>query len=157
MSTLFKPELVKIVQEFSSKNECLSYMAELLSTSDCLVFPDRYLAAVLAREEVMSTGIGRGIAIPHARDITVNCIQIAVCKLNLALEYNSVDDEPVSLIFMLAVPQNENHHYMQILRFLSEYLREETNRIKLKKANSEMELYHYVQEIEIIINQHLAD
>ncbi|HCM16433.1 MAG TPA: PTS system IIA component fructose subfamily (modular protein), partial [Candidatus Cloacimonas sp.] len=82
MNALFKPELVRIVDAFKSKSDCLDYMAELLSDSGCLSFPDRYLAAVKGREEIMSTGIGRGIAIPHARDLTVECLRIAVCKIS---------------------------------------------------------------------------
>jgi mannitol/fructose-specific phosphotransferase system IIA component (Ntr-type) len=51
--------MVRIVDAFATKGECLNYMAELLSASDCLSFPDRYLAALKGREEIMSTGIGR--------------------------------------------------------------------------------------------------
>jgi fructose-specific phosphotransferase system IIA component len=123
MNALFKPELVRIVDAFQSKSDCLNYMACLLSASGCLSFPDRYLAAVKGREEIMSTGIGKGVAIPHARDLTVECLRIAVCMISQALDFNSVDSEPVNLVFMIAVPQNSNQEYMKILRNLSEYLR----------------------------------
>ena len=53
MNALFKQELVRIVDAFKNKGECLDYMAELLSESGCLSFPDRYLAAVKGREEIM--------------------------------------------------------------------------------------------------------
>jgi mannitol/fructose-specific phosphotransferase system IIA component len=59
MNKLFMPELVKIVEKFENKNACLQYMANLLSESGCLSFPDRFLAAVKGREEIMSTEIGR--------------------------------------------------------------------------------------------------
>jgi mannitol/fructose-specific phosphotransferase system IIA component (Ntr-type) len=131
-------------------------MAELLSDSGCLSFPDRYLAAVKGREEIMSTGIGRGIAIPHARDLTVECLRIAVCKISDALDFKSVDSEPVNLVFMIAVPQNSNQEYMRILRNLSEYLRKEENRATLLGASSDLELYNYVHEIEDIIIASLA-
>ena len=119
MSKLFRPELVKIVEKFENKSECLDYMAALLSDCGCLSFPDRFLAAVKGREEIMSTGIGRGIAIPHARDLTVNCLQIAVCMVRKEMEFTSVDGLPVRLIFMIAVPQSSNQDYMKILRSLS--------------------------------------
>jgi mannitol/fructose-specific phosphotransferase system IIA component (Ntr-type) len=127
-----------------------------LSDSGCLSFPDRYLAAVKGREEIMSTGIGRGIAIPHARDLTVECLRIAVCKISDALDFKSVDSEPVNLVFMIAVPQNSNQEYMRILRNLSEYLRKEENRATLLGASSDLELYNYVHEIEDIIIASLA-
>ncbi|HOA29863.1 MAG TPA: PTS sugar transporter subunit IIA [Candidatus Cloacimonadota bacterium] len=157
MSTLFKPELARIVERFESKGDCLNYMADLLSESGCLSFPDRYLAAVKGREEIMSTGIGRGIAIPHARDLTVNCLRIAVCKVKNPLDFNSVDAQPVNLIFMIAVPQNSNHQYMQILRNLSEHLRQEANRTILLQASTDMELYDYVHAIEDTIGKSLSN
>lgn len=152
MNALFKLELVRIVDAFKNKYECLDYMAGLLSDSGCLSFPDRYLAAVKGREEIMSTGIGRGIAIPHARDLTVNCLKIAVCMLREALDFGSVDNEPVNLVFMIAVPQNSNQEYMRILRSLSEYLRQEKNRAKLLGSNSDRELFEHVQTMQDIIN-----
>lgn len=157
MRSLITPDLVRIVDAFENKDGCLDYMAKLLASSGCLSFPDRYVSAVKGREEIMSTGIGRGIAIPHARDLTVNCMKIAVCRINTPLNYQSVDDQPVSLVFMIAVPQNSNKEYMLILRNLSEYLRQEENRAKLLGANSDMELYQYVKDMEDIIIASTAD
>ncbi|MDI3503752.1 MAG: hypothetical protein PWP64_688 [Candidatus Cloacimonadota bacterium] len=157
MDTLFTPELVRIVDTFTSKGECLQYMVDLLSQSNCLSFPDRYLAAVKGREEIMSTGIGKGIAIPHARDLTVNCLKIAVCMIRQGLDYQALDHEPVHLVFMIAVPQNSNQDYMKILHSLSKYLCDEKNRAKLLAANSDLELYNHVQRIQDLICASAAD
>lgn len=148
MNKLFMPEIVKIVDKFDNKNACLQYMADLLSESGCLSFPDRFLAAVKGREEIMSTGIGRGIAIPHARDLTVSCLRIAVCMIRKGLEFFSLDNLPVNLVFMIAVPQSSNQDYMKILRSLSEFLRQEENREALLQANDERDLYGKVQVLE---------
>ncbi|HOI01814.1 MAG TPA: PTS sugar transporter subunit IIA, partial [Candidatus Cloacimonas acidaminovorans] len=145
MNKLFMPELVKIVEKFENKNACLQYMANLLSESGCLSFPDRFLAAVKGREEIMSTGIGKGIAIPHARDLTVSCLRIAVCLVKQDLDFSSVDNLPVHLVFMIAVPQSSNQDYMKILRSLSEFLRREENRETLLQAKDERDLYEKVQ------------
>jgi len=142
------PELVKIVEKFENKNACLQYMANLLSESGCLSFPDRFLAAVKGREEIMSTGIGKGIAIPHARDLTVSCLRIAVCLVKQDLDFSSVDNLPVHLVFMIAVPQSSNQDYMKILRSLSEFLRREENRETLLQAKDERDLYEKVQFLE---------
>lgn len=131
-------------------------MVELLTASGCLHFPDRFLAAVKGREEIMSTGIGRGIAIPHARDLTVSCLKIAVCMIKRAFEYQSIDNLPVQMVFMIAVPQNSNKEYMQILRSLSEYLRQDENREKLLKASNETELFNDVHKIEDILLRNLS-
>ena len=156
MKRLFKPELVKIVDEFDSKAVCLDFMASLLSQSGCLSFPDRFLAAVRGREEIMSTGIGRQVAIPHARDLTVGCLRIAVCLVKKALDFGSVDNLPVHLVFMIAVPQSSTQDYMQILRSLSEFLRQDVNRERLLEATSEGDLYEKVHALEEVIRPHLG-
>jgi len=151
MDQLFKPELVKIVDRFEDKTACLSYLVELLSDTGCLEYPDRFLAAVKGREEIMSTGIGRGVAIPHARDLTVSCLRIALCMCKQGLDFDAIDSQPVRLVFMLAVPQHSNQAYMRMLRSLSEYLRIEANRNLLLNLTNEEDLYNYAQEIEKII------
>jgi len=156
MNRLFKPELVKIVDSFGSKSECLDFMAAMLSESGCLSFPDRFLAAVKGREEIMSTGIGRSVAIPHARDLTVSCLRIAVCMMKQELDFNSVDSLPVRLVFMIAVPQSSNQDYMKILRALSEFLRRDENRETLLNALSEGDLYEKVHQLEDKIRPHLG-
>lgn len=154
MNRLFQPELVRIVDKFDTKGQCLEFLTQLMADSGCLSFPDRFLAAVKGREEIMSTGIGKGVAIPHARDLTVNCLRIAVCMLREGLDFQSVDNQPVRLVFMIAVPQSSNKEYMKILRSLSEYLRQDANRDLLNRASSERELFEYVHQIEDHINSH---
>ncbi len=148
MNRLIEPELVKIVNSFESKNECLDYMVGLLAESGCLNKPDRFLAAVKGREEIMSTGIGKGVALPHARDLTVNALKMAVCVIRQPLDFMSVDNLPVQLVFMIAVPQDLNKEYMKILRILAEYLRDNDRRQNLINARDEEELYTEVQHIE---------
>ncbi len=155
MNRLFQTNLVKIVESFDSKTDCLNYLTQLLAETGCLSFPDRFLAAVKGREEIMSTGIGKGVAIPHARDLTVSCLKIAICLIRTPLEFQAVDNLPVQLVFMIAVPQSLNKEYMKILRSLSEYLRQDKNRGKLLAASSETELYNYVHSIEDTINSSL--
>lgn len=145
---LFHSDLVRIVDHFETKKDCLNYMVNMLSESGCLLFPDRFAAAVKGREEIMSTGIGREVAIPHARDLTVSCLKIAVCLIRSPLEFVSMDDLPVRIVFMIAVPQNSNKEYMKILRSLSEYLRGDEARAELLCSQDEKELYYNVKKIE---------
>lgn len=149
MERLFSLNLVRLVDHFETKSHCLEYMTGMLAETGALSFPDRFLSAVKGREEIMSTGIGRGVAIPHARDLTVNRLQIAVCVTQEPFEFQAIDDQPVRLIFLIAVPQGSNNLYMKILRSLSEYLRQDEARNKLLNAIDEKELYGYVHEIEV--------
>ncbi len=153
MTKLFKKNIVKMQERFADKTQCLEYMSNLLAESGCMQFPDRFLAAVKGREEIMSTGIGRGVAIPHARDLMVNTLRIAVCLINEPLEFQSIDEEPVRIVFMIAVPQNSNPEYMKILRSISEYLRQDDKRLRLLESKNEEELFSQVSEIEHVITQ----
>jgi len=142
-----------MVDQFEDKNQCLDYMARLLSESGCLQFPDRFLAAVKGREEIMSTGIGREVAIPHARDLMVNTLRIAVCLLREPLEFQALDNAPVKVVFMIAVPQNSNQQYMMILRSIAEYLKQDDKRQELIGSQNEEELFSKVSEIEHVITK----
>jgi fructose-specific phosphotransferase system IIA component len=155
MAKLFKRSLVKIIDRFEDKNKCLEYMAKMLAESGCMEIPDRFLAAVKGREEIMSTGIGKEVAIPHARDLVVNTMRIAVCLLREALEFNAMDQLPVRVVFMIAVPQNSNSTYMMILRSISEYLRQDDKRHALLQSGSEEELFDKVSEIEDVIKKNI--
>lgn len=155
MSKLFKRSLVKIMDGFENKNQCLEYMTNMLSESGCMQFPDRFLAAVKGREEIMSTGIGKEVAIPHSRDLMVDKLRGAVCLLKEPLEFQSIDNQPVRVVFMIAVPQNSNHEYMMILRSISEYLKDDDKRINLINSESEEELFNKVREIEDVIAKNI--
>jgi fructose PTS system EIIBC or EIIC component len=153
MTELFNRDLIKIVDGFESKDACLEYMVGILATSGCIEFPDRFLAAVKGREEIMSTGIGRAVAIPHARDLVVSSIKMACCLLKEPLEFQAMDSIPVKVVFMIAVPQNSNSAYMMILRSLSEYLKQDDKRQHLIQSKNEEELFHKVSEIEDVIKK----
>lgn len=153
MTKLFKRNLVKMVDRFESKNHCLEFMAKLLSDSGCMEYPDRFLSAVKGREEIMSTGIGKEVGIPHARDLMVNTLRIAVCLLKEPLEFQSMDNLPVRVVFMIAVPQNSNQEYMMILKSISEYLKQDDKRYALLSSLTEEELFNKVSEIEHVINK----
>lgn len=153
MTKLFKRSLVKMIDRFEDKDRCLDYMAKMLSDSGCMEFPDRFLAAVKGREDIMSTGIGKEVAIPHARDLMVNTMRIAVCLLHEPLEFQAMDNLPVRVVFMIAVPQNSNTEYMMILRSISEYLKQDDKRANLLASATEEELFTKVSEIEHVIKK----
>lgn len=153
MAKLFKRSLVKMIDRFEGKDQCLDYMVKMLSDSGCMQFPDRFLAAVKGREDIMSTGIGKEVAIPHARDLMVNTMRVAVCLLKEPLEFQALDNQPVRVVFMIAVPQNSNPEYMMILRSISECLKQDDKRKTLLESFTEEELFTKVSEIEHVIKK----
>ncbi|MGI6198269.1 MAG: PTS sugar transporter subunit IIA [Candidatus Cloacimonadaceae bacterium] len=152
---LFTPEAVRIVDHMDSKSLCLEFMCQLLVDTGSLELADRFLDAVKGREEVMSTGIGKGVAIPHARDATVKELKIALCLIRRGIDFESLDKKPVNLVFLTAVPSDANREYMNVLKGLSEYLRHDDKRLPMMEAKDEKELFEYARQIESQI--HLAD
>lgn len=152
---LFTPEAVRIVDHMASKAVCLEFMCQLLVDSGSLEIADRFLDAVRGREEVMSTGIGKGVAIPHARHDSVKELRTALCLVRSGIDFESLDRKPVKLVFLTAVPSDANREYMSVLKGLSEYLRHDDNRLPMLEAKDEKELFEYARQIESQI--HLAN
>ena len=96
-----------VVNEPLDKEEALGRIihkaCSVFSISDC----DTILSAIIDRESKLSTGIGLGIAVPHCRSDKVRNIIIAVMLLTPGIEYNSVDGQPVRLIFLIISPTQD--------------------------------------------------
>ena len=140
-----------IVQNYYAfdKKSCLEEMVDFLYKKEVIVSADDFFRAIMERENLMTTGIGRKVAIPHARSNLVKEINIAVYVLDNELEFNSVDDENVKVIFMIAVPENKKEEYMKVLSGISNFLRVDENREVLFNAKSKDELFEILEEIKI--------
>lgn len=140
-----------IVQNYYAidKKSCLEEMAEFLFEQGVILSSENFFKAIMERENLMSTGIGKNIAIPHARSDLVREIKIAVYVLDNELEFDSADDESVKVLFMIAVPEERKNEYMNILSSISNFLRMDENRNKLFGANTKEELFDILEEIEI--------
>lgn len=114
-----------------SKNEALEKLVQLLYEGGYLEDRDAFLADVLHREEISTTGIGNGIAIPHGKSSAVKETTVAIGRLTSSLEWESVDDKPVELIVLLAV--NDADKTGVHVRLLSEMARKLASEQNCKK------------------------
>lgn len=146
---IFSPELVKMNYFALDKKSCLSEMAEFLFEHSIISSYEDFLNSVFERENLMSTGIGRGIAIPHSRNETVKKLKIAVYLLDNELDFQSIDNEPVKMVFMIAVPQDMKQEYMKLLSAISNFLKLEENREKLLGCESNLEVYNILRGIKL--------
>ena len=98
---------------------------------------------ILKREELMSTAIGRGIAIPHVRLSSVTDLVMAVglCKHDI-IDFQTIDDVPVRLLFMIAAAYNQHSYYLQTLSFFSSKLKSQSLRDGLLAAETPIEAYN---------------
>jgi mannitol/fructose-specific phosphotransferase system IIA component (Ntr-type) len=102
----------------------------------------------LERERVLSTGIGRGVAIPHLRDSSISELRAGIYLLDNEIEFDSLDRKKVKLIICLAVPDKESKGYMKLLQKVSEFFRNETNRLTVYNCMDSDELLKIFRSIE---------
>lgn len=118
-----------------NKKEALEKLVELLYEGGYLEDKDAFLADVLHREEISTTGIGNGIAIPHGKSSSVKETTVAIGRLTSALEWESVDDKPVELVVLLAVNDaDKTGVHVKLLSEMARKLASESNCKKLLDA-----------------------
>jgi PTS system nitrogen regulatory IIA component len=97
---------------------------------------------ILKREELMSTAIGCGIAIPHVRlsSVTDLIVSVGISRTDI-VDFNPLDDEPVRLVFMITAAQNQHTYYLQTLSWFSSRLKNKELRDSLLAAQTPQEVY----------------
>jgi PTS system nitrogen regulatory IIA component len=126
----------------SSKRDVLIALAENLAASPQIKNRQELSAEILKRDELMSTAIGRGIAIPHARlsSVTDLVVSIGVSRTDI-VDFQTLDDEPVRLVIMIAAAYNQHAYYLQTLSFFSSRLKNPQLRRSILEAGNAMDVY----------------
>ena len=106
-----------------SKEECLATLVGAAATSDAVVDQEALLQAVLERESKLSTGIGLGIAVPHARIEAVTRFVVVVGRHRAGMEFGSIDGRPVHIVVLIAGPREAKTPYLELLAQLSKRLK----------------------------------
>lgn len=131
----------------STKRDALVALAGILSTAPQIKNSQELETEILKREELMSTAIGRGIAIPHVRlsSVTDLVMAVGICKSDI-IDFQSIDDEPVRILFMIAAAYNQHAYYLQTLSFISTKLKNKELREKLLEVTEPVEAYNLLLE-----------
>lgn len=149
ISDFLKPK--SIIMEIKSKEkiaaikELVNHMVENRFVSD----GERFLNALAKRENLESTGIGDGIAIPHARTDAVDDLILAFARSPGGVDFSSIDGKPSHIIFLIASPENKKSEYIMALAKLSRLLRKEPVRQQLRAAKSPKEILKIIKENEV--------
>lgn len=130
----------------SSKLEAIDQLVDVLDRADKLTDAKEFKAAILKREEQSTTGIGEGIAIPHAKTKAVKTAAIAFGKSVSGIEYESLDGQPAHLFFMIAAPEGANNTHLEALARLSSILMKNEVREALLKANTESDVLNIIDQ-----------
>ena len=108
-----------------SKNEALDQIVDLMVKSEKINDKEAYRKQVYAREEESTTGIGEGIAIPHGKCDAVTKPGLAAMVVKDGVDFDSLDGEPVTLMFLIAAPNTEDNIHLDVLSKLSVLLMNE--------------------------------
>ena len=148
LTKLLHPSLIKLELDNANKSQVLEELVDLMLNNEKITDRDAFLKAVMDRESICTTGIGRGIAIPHSRNSAINEVAVALGRSTKGIDFEALDDEPVHLVFLLAAPMNSGAVYLKALARLSRLLRHSEFRQSLIDANSKEDILQIIEERE---------
>lgn len=119
-----------------SRDQALKAMISEIQKAGKLKDAPIFFEALIERERIVSTGIGMGVAIPHAKLDGYDEFFIAIGILSKGVEWNSLDAAPVRLIFMVGGPDDKQTEYLQILSSLTMAIKDENTRKKMLTRNT---------------------
>lgn len=139
--TLLTTDRVVILEE-TDKKSVLTMLVDLLATSPMVKNRDELLNGIFAREELMSTGIGFGVGVPHVRIDSISdlVMAVAVCKRPIS-GYSSLDGQPVQIVCMLAARSDQHTKYIRTLSAVSGRLKDEDTRKRIIASDDPLCIY----------------
>ncbi|MBU5265453.1 PTS fructose transporter subunit IIABC [Virgibacillus proomii] len=148
ITELLKEETILLDLKASSKEEAIDELINQLDRSGRLMDKAAFREAILQREQQSTTGIGDGIAIPHAKSHAVKTPSIAFGRSASGIDYDSLDGKPAHLFFMIAASEGANNEHLQALSRLSTLLMDEQFRSKLVNASNVAQILEAVNQKE---------
>lgn len=135
ISDYLDPRLIAFL-DVDSRDDAIKALVDIINKAGKLEDKNAFYNAIIEREKIVSTGIGMGAAIPHAKLTGYNDFFIAIGILNKGLEWNALDGAPVRLILLIGGPDDKQTEYLQILSKLTHVIKDDQIRKKLLTMNS---------------------
>ncbi len=143
-----KPEHIKLQLEGQTKEEVIEELVELLTESCCVEDGDRILDAVMAREREGSTGLEKGVAIPHAKCDAVSRLSIVIGISKEGIDFDALDGKRSHLFFLMVAPTSESGPHVQAIAKIVKMIKLERFRERLLKAKSGEEVIETINMVE---------
>jgi nitrogen PTS system EIIA component len=141
VTELLDVERISCANQAGSKKRVLEQMSQLIATGQSELSQDQIFDSLVSRERLGSTGLGHGVAIPHARLKDSDKTLAAVIKLRQGVDYDAPDQQPVDLLFALLVPENSTEEHLQLLAQLAQMFSDEKFVARLRAAKDSDGLY----------------
>lgn len=148
ITDLLTMDNVKLNVTANDKTDVLEKIILLMNDSGRITNVDEYREKVFAREKEGTTGVGEGVAIPHGRCAGVKEPGLVAMVIPEGVEYESLDDEPVYLMFLIAAPEEQGKNYLDILKKLSTMLMDENFISNLRNAKNPQEFIRIIDAAE---------
>ncbi len=132
----------------NTKEEIINAMIELAATQKQVVNKEKMRTAIFEREKIMSTGVGSGFAIPHGKTDAVSDIVAAFAVTAQPIDYQSLDDQPVRLIFLLVGRDNMVGPHIKLLSRISRLMNKEEFRNQLLEAETSEDILEIFKQEE---------
>jgi len=148
ISDILTDDLVVAGLEGTSKNDIIDAMVDLVATSPKVLDKEKVREAILERERIMSTGVGNGFAIPHGKTDAVTDIVAAFAVTEKDIDYDSLDEKPVRLVFLLVGKDNLVGPHIKLLSRISRLMNKEEIRKRLLTVTSPKEILELFRQEE---------
>jgi PTS system nitrogen regulatory IIA component len=130
----------------TEKGETLREMSDALAAAEPSLKADRLLEVLVAREELQSTGIGEGVAIPHGKMPGLDRLMASFARSRKGIDFDSIDGEATQLFFLLVVPEHSGGQHLKALARISRFFRDAEFRKKLADATSTEDIFRTIEE-----------
>jgi len=148
LSSILKEKYVLLSLKEKSKNKVINELVALISQSGKLKDRKNFYNAILKREKLGSTGIGNGVAIPHAKSAKVNGFIIAFARSVEGIDFGALDGEKTYLFFILASPESDVGGHLKILADISRLVKDKFIVERFKNAKDKKEILKIIKTYE---------
>ena len=146
ITSLLSPDRVVIRDDIGSKKRLLEQLAELLGSSSQSLPQQEIYTSLINREKLGSTGLGKGVALPHGRLAALQEPVCAFIRLEPAIDFDATDGQPVDLVFSLLVPEESTEEHLQVLSTIAEIFSDPGICTALRKCQSDKCLLDLLSE-----------
>ena len=148
LSDFLREDAIRLDLESDSKQALFQTALGYLHEKGYVSEPEKFLKDLQVREKIMSTGIGQGVAIPHAQSEGVPQTHLSLWRPCKPVEFDAMDKQPVDLIFMILGPRGIGNEHVKILAKISRLLHGSDFRERLRKAQSATEVMATIRDCE---------
>ena len=148
LTDVLKVELTNIAMKGTTRDDCIQELIDRLIETKRIAKGKKIFDAVLEREKIMTTGVGNGIAIPHCKHPDSPDFAVCLGVQSKGVDFQSIDKNPVKIIFLLVGPENNPGLHIKLLSRISRLMSNEELRQQLLSCETDHEAYNLIHDEE---------